>query len=360
MRISLYPLPQPLERVWSNVCMDNKTEIYELCTQAQEEGRSGRPLWHKEYPLGQGIADFLYTDLEYLERMIHEAQPQMEACAAGDGDLDSHERVFFLCRYCLDQTPLLLPLVQCMEQIRLQQKGYDDVLMRLEEYKALQPKLSFIAHDFFETEKSEKTIEQFHERMHSDPQHYFPLEFGVIRYGDAWRTFNNTNLRFPYDPVPEVVLGDDNQIVQPEDPQSEIVYTDILNTESPQMLASFLIRGYLKSAMQYKSCKFCGRLFGVTSGHGSMYCSRRLEGSNKTCKEAGSLRLYEQRMMEDTALRAFKKSYKTHNARIRRGQMTREQFDTWAEEARTRRDQYVAGKLSEEDFIDWLNEDIRN
>ena len=48
---------------------------------------------------------------------------------------------------------------------------------------------------------------------------------------------------------------------------------------------------------------------------------------------------------------------KAHNARIRYGLMTREEFNTWSQEARRKRDDCVAGKLSLEEFVAWLDSD---
>ena len=84
---------------------------------------------------------------------------------------------------------------------------------------------------------------------------------------------------------------------------------------------------------------------------------RLIAGSTKTCKEAGSLKLYEKKLYEDPAIKEYKRSYKAHNARIRYGLMTREQFKAWSVEARQKRDQCLAGKLSLDDFIAWLDRD---
>ena len=169
MDFSIYRTPEPNRRVWSNVFVDSKTESYTLVTEQKEEGEPGYPLWHKEYPIGQGLADFLYTNLAEVEKVILQFRDAFETCATGDGDTETlqeaHDHVFFTCKYCLDQTPLLLPLVMRMEQVRLQQKTLDDVLSMLEEYKELQPKLSYIAHEFFENEKTEKTLKEYQERL---------------------------------------------------------------------------------------------------------------------------------------------------------------------------------------------------
>lgn len=367
MAASMFQLPETKNRVWINVCVDHKTEIYELLTESEEPDGSVKCLWHQEYPLGMGLADFQYANLIHLEEMITEFRADFEACSV-DGDELAHKRVFFVCRYCLFQSPLMVPMVVCMEQLRLHQKTLEDVLSMLEEYKALFPKLHHIAHDFFMTDKADNMAERYWNCTASDPENFFPLEYATIRCGRIQKLYNNPDIRFSYDLFPRTVSYKDVQGVlieitpenKPEVKAPEIVFGEILNTESPQMLASFLISRYIEKSMRMKRCKFCQKLFGVTTERGPSYCSRRLGGSSKTCREAGSLRLYEQKMMEDPALREYKKSYKTHNARIRRGQMTREEFDAWAEDARTKRDQFLSEQIDREEFITWLNQDIRN
>jgi hypothetical protein len=61
--------------------------------------------------------------------------------------------------------------------------------------------------------------------------------------------------------------------------------------------------------------------------------------------------------MENPVIRAYTKAYKTHNARVRYGMMTKEEFLSWSKAARWRRDECIAGKMSPEDFQAWLDHD---
>ena len=132
---------------------------------------------------------------------------------------------------------------------------------------------------------------------------------------------------------------------------------EVLNTESVSDLICFLLCRYLDMNLRFRTCKFCGKLFGVTGNYKSEYCSRVISGSEKTCKEMGSVRLYEKKIFSEPAIKEYKRSYKAHNARIRYGLMTREEFDKWSAEAREKRDACVAGKLPLEDFVAWLDSD---
>ena len=113
----------------------------------------------------------------------------------------------------------------------------------------------------------------------------------------------------------------------------------------------------MQEDLHLRRCKYCGKLF-ATHGHTKLeYCDRLIENSSKTCREMGSLRLYEQRKMEDPAVREYKRSYKTHNARIRYGLMSREEFTAWSLEARARRDACSLGEMPLDEFVAWLNSD---
>ena len=114
---------------------------------------------------------------------------------------------------------------------------------------------------------------------------------------------------------------------------------------------------YLVEKVRFRKCKYCGKYFGVVSKHNPDYCDRLVGATNKTCKEIGPLRLYEKRKLDDPAIRVYKRSYKAHNARVRYGLMTKEEFSRWSEEAREKRDLCVSGELPLQDFVEWLYQD---
>ena len=159
------------------------------------------------------------------------------------------------------------------------------------------------------------------------------------------------NISLPYDDLLEFYLSG-AELVLPEQ-----FHTEVLLTETLDDLAAFLLARYARENLRYRKCKFCGRYFGVVRNYKSEYCDRLIDGSTKTCKDSGALRLYEKRKLENPAVKEYKRSYKAHNARIRYGLMTREEFQAWSKEARQNRDRCVAGELSLEEFVAWLDSD---
>lgn len=112
---------------------------------------------------------------------------------------------------------------------------------------------------------------------------------------------------------------------------------------------------YLRREVRFKPCKHCGRYFVVTGNGGAEYCNRLIPRSSRTCRQIGAVRIYQSRQLENPAVKLFTKSYKTHNARVRYGTLTHEQFAAWSKEARAKRDECVSGRLSLEDLREWLD-----
>ena len=98
-----------------------------------------------------------------------------------------------------------------------------------------------------------------------------------------------------------------------------------------------------------------GKLFAATDGDRTEYCSREYE-KGKTCREVGASRIYQKKLLGNPITRAYNRAYKTHNARIRYGTMTREEFKAWTEEAKKHRDACQAGEISLERFEEWLKD----
>ena len=120
---------------------------------------------------------------------------------------------------------------------------------------------------------------------------------------------------------------------------------------------SFILAEYIRRDLRFRVCKFCGRYFGIMGNTRLEFCDRLIDGSTKTCKEMGSLRLYEKRKLEEPAIKEYKRSYKAHNARVRYGTMTKAEFTAWSKEARAKRADCIAGKLPLEEFVAWLDSD---
>ena len=132
---------------------------------------------------------------------------------------------------------------------------------------------------------------------------------------------------------------------------------EVLYPNTVRDLYNYLKAYCLRLPLPIHKCKNCGRYFVVTGNITQDYCTRLMEGSEKTCRQMGAVVQYQSRQMKNPAAREFTRSYKAHNARVRYGTMSKAEFTAWSKTAREKRDACVAGKLSLEDFVAWLDSD---
>ena len=132
---------------------------------------------------------------------------------------------------------------------------------------------------------------------------------------------------------------------------------EVLYPNTVRDLYNYLKAYCLRLPLPIHKCKNCGRYFVVTGNITQDYCTRLMEGSEKTCRQMGAVVQYQSRQMKNPAAREFTRSYKAHNARVRYGTMSKAEFSAWSKTAREKRDACMAGKLPLEDFVAWLDSD---
>ena len=125
-------------------------------------------------------------------------------------------------------------------------------------------------------------------------------------------------------------------------------------TQTLEDLLKYEVYGMTMAEKRIKRCKNCGQYF-VVGKSNVEYCDRIAGGETKPCNEIGKSRTYEQKIAKGgTAMALYRKAYKTHFARIRSGNMTREQFEEWKTEATAKRIDVENGKLDLDEYASWL------
>ena len=258
---------------------DGKRECYEI----REEKTL---LWHREYPIGQGIADFLYADINKKDiRLLLEESPVFAVMAADENISELQEAQLWL-------------------------------------------------KDIFPMEAIPKD-----------------LSYGRVSYEQVRTGYIGP---FEYD------LPDRKYIIEQhglKEELSEPFYTEVLHTDSSRDLISFMLVSYIKYSINFRKCKYCGKYFGIVGNYNTEYCTRAASQTGKSCRDLGSFRIYEKRILENPVIKEYKRSYKAHNARVSKGMMTRDEFNAWSLEAREKRDMCLNGELDFEEFIEWLESD---
>lgn len=342
--------PAPRGRIWTAVYMDAETECFEIRTMP-ESGEDGEAvLYHKEYSIGTALGDFLAADLSVWDQLSVKLQEHVEQINQGRFTKKGFNTIFYCTLYWLDQSAFFAPFAATLERLRLIQSSgelisLDECNSQMEYYQGLQSYLRDLVDRVFSADESEDVaLRYFTLRSRFGDDAYPAFAFDNVKYTALNKGITGV---YPYDEFLEEEASN-NPVT---------IITEMLETEDPYAFSSFALYRYLQEDMHLRKCKYCGRLFATRGSTKVEYCDRLIENSTKTCREMGSLRLYEKRKMEDPAIREYKRSYKTHNARIRYGLMTREEFTAWSVEARAKRDACCAGELPLEEFVEWLNSD---
>jgi hypothetical protein len=108
-----------------------------------------------------------------------------------------------------------------------------------------------------------------------------------------------------------------------------------------------------------KRCRHCGRLF-IAERQSVDYCSRVAEGETEPCDIVGPRKSFAKLMDEDHILKDYNRVYKTMYARMKRGTLSADEFNSWKAQARSMLDKTRAGEVREDAFEIWLRQDIRS
>ena len=344
----------PYQKIWVVACVTNGREYIELRTKDRENPERERVAWHAESNAGYGLSDLLYTDLNAMELQLPDLKNKIRAINEGGNADIQFNKMRGMKQYWLHQGPIFAPFVAAIERLliafengrTLTSEEIEQMIIRYKDLKAMIQKLS----DGFLAVKKENMVARYlglHKKT--------PIQFPILSYGNvALQAMTIGGCRSSaYIDTCDVLPG----MAAPDNGSADPLYCEAISTESPEELAAYLVNKYLAEGVRFRKCKYCGKYFGVTTKHNPDYCDRKVGATTKTCKEVGPLRLYEKRKLDNPAMRVYKRSYKAHNARVRYGIMTKEEFAKWSEEAREKRDLCVAGKLSLGELTEWLYQD---
>ena len=126
-------------------------------------------------------------------------------------------------------------------------------------------------------------------------------------------------------------------------------FAEFLCPDTVYDLIDYHLRECLKREIKMRRCKNCGRLFAVTGHGGTEYCGR-------TCREIGAFRVWEKSKSTDEPFKVFRREYKKRFAWIKAGRITKDEFYSWSERAREKRDKCDAGRITLEEFEAWLKQ----
>lgn len=91
-----------------------------------------------------------------------------------------------------------------------------------------------------------------------------------------------------------------------------------------------------------RQCRLCGKWFFHEQGERSLYCERIAPGeTERTCRLMGARAVFEKKIQDEDTWKLYKRAYKKYYARFMKGNMSREEFKAWAEQAAAERDDAI-------------------
>ncbi len=119
-------------------------------------------------------------------------------------------------------------------------------------------------------------------------------------------------------------------------------------------LGSFLYYDFFNGIKQNyvpNLCKNCGRFFLIKGSWYYTYCDRKLKTEpDKTCRDVGSKRRYDDRCKTNPIWQTYNRAYKAHYARYMKKKMTVSEFEKWSRFASEIRDRALAGEILYEQY----------
>ena len=349
--------PKPEKKIWAAVYTDSKAECFEVRTEDPKRN-TFYPLWHREFSIGTTLSGFLYVNFTEWDMLLQEMQELVDAINAGENAEENLEALFSYTSYALRQSPLFVAAAASIERLNLFHEQQNKLSLRevkrqIGILKDFQTRLQLLTENLLD-EKNKSTLPMEVDYVNRARQ--APTEYPILSYGDI----SLQELHFGGDPL-SVYDNILNRLFQPKQKYAplQFVVQECLNSEESLDLCNYLLARYLEAQIEFRTCKFCGKYFGVRKGSKDKYCDRLIGATGKTCKQSGSFRNYEKQYFDNPVNKEYKRAYKTRNARVHAGTMTREEFDAWTKEAKAKRTACLQEKITLDEFIAWLDRDKR-
>lgn len=110
----------------------------------------------------------------------------------------------------------------------------------------------------------------------------------------------------------------------------------------------------LEQNVRFRKCKRCGKYFIMKGNYDTNYCDRIAEGETRTCQQLAALENYKAKIADNKAVPIYNKYYKRYAARVRVHQLKEGEFNKWRYQAITKRDECNDGKITPEEYIEWM------
>lgn len=136
-----------------------------------------------------------------------------------------------------------------------------------------------------------------------------------------------------------------------KDTSGNSILCEEINFEDLQSFLYFDFFNGIRNNFIPNECKHCGKYFLIRGGKYFSYCDRKLKDEqNKTCRDIGSRRRYDDKCKNDPIWQTYNRAYKAHYARYMKKKMTVSEFEEWSRFASEIRDKAIAEEVSFDEY----------
>ena len=133
-------------------------------------------------------------------------------------------------------------------------------------------------------------------------------------------------------------------------------YAEVLYPKSIYDLIDFYLRELVRREQKMRVCKNCGKYFAITGRTNAEYCDRVFDSKGRTRKDVGAIAKWTREKDTDDVFKAYRREYKKQFAWTKSGKILPEELYAWGERAREKKAECDSGKISLEEYVDWLKE----
>ncbi|HCM19249.1 MAG TPA: hypothetical protein DIC46_00405, partial [Porphyromonadaceae bacterium] len=116
----------------------------------------------------------------------------------------------------------------------------------------------------------------------------------------------------------------------------------------------------LEQNVHFRKCKRCKKYFIMKGNYDTNYCDRIAQGETRNCQDIAAQENYKRKIADNAAIPIYSKYYKRYAARVRVNQIKESDFKQWKYKAMTKRDECSDGKITTDEYIQWMEECFPN
>ena len=128
----------------------------------------------------------------------------------------------------------------------------------------------------------------------------------------------------------------------------------------PDQILELEFTKLLESDVRFRKCQRCGRYFIMKGNFNPRYCDRVEEWCNRTCRELAAQENFKEKAAGRPAFGVYDRYYRRYAARKKVRQIKEDEFKKWRYEAMRLRDDCEAGKITVEEYQQWMEDYIPN